>query len=204
MTSDGGVSTGGPVGGTPVPVAELRTEPASISACVSVYSAVKVAFSPGASVTGPGVIGPRSPEPVKSASTGATSFSVKLPVLVTRNEYVTFCPTVNEDASVTSELFTMVRAGSCTAGISTSEGGESTGGPVGGVPEATAAFEIEPASTSACVTVYSAVKVARWPGIRPSTDAGVKADSSPEPENSVSEGATSFSVTFPVFSTRNE
>jgi hypothetical protein len=40
---DGGLITGGPVGGVPVDVAESFTDPASRSAWVTVYVAVKVA-----------------------------------------------------------------------------------------------------------------------------------------------------------------
>jgi hypothetical protein len=56
--------------------------------------------------------------------------------------------TVVGDADFTSEM-----AGEDSAGTVTFEGGESTGGPLGGVPVALAMFVMEPASTSACVTV---------------------------------------------------
>ena len=77
---------------------------------------------------------------------------VTLPVLVTRNVYVTTSPaavTVVGDAD-----FTTVNAAVCVTGTVTDDGGD-TGAvtPAGGVPVAVAVLAIEPASMSAWVTV---------------------------------------------------
>jgi hypothetical protein len=86
VTVDGG-DTGAvtPTGGTPVAVAVLATEPASMSACVTVYVAVHSTLSPGA--TGPGghVATGAIPVPLKSTSLMAGSVTVTSPVLVTVN-----------------------------------------------------------------------------------------------------------------------
>ncbi|MEO3814741.1 hypothetical protein ABGB17_37580 [Sphaerisporangium sp. B11E5] len=56
-------------------------------------------------------------------------------------------PTVLGDA-----VFSNDRLGAGVTVTVTVEGADDTAGPVGGVPEATAVFTIEPASTSAWVT----------------------------------------------------
>ena len=74
-----------------------------------------------------------------------------------------------------------------------------TVGPAGEVPVAVAVFTIDPASTSACVTVYVAVHVVDAVGAR--VEAGqVTADRL----GSGSLTATALSVTLPVFVTANE
>ncbi len=70
--------TGAPVGGVPATSAVLTTDPASTSAWVSVYEAVQVVFSPGASVVTGQVTVPTV------ASSMAIACRVTLPVLVTR------------------------------------------------------------------------------------------------------------------------
>jgi hypothetical protein len=111
--------------------------------------AVQVSASPGARLTGPvgQVIAERVPDPEKFESVTVGSVSVTLPVLVTRNEYVTFSPTA---AAVTSAVFFTVIPG--VAGIVTvdDDGVDGTGVvDPGGVPSAVAVFVSVPASTSA-------------------------------------------------------
>ena len=52
-----------------------------------------------------------------------------------------------------SAVFTSVIAGATGAGIVTSEGGDTVLGPLGGSPATVALFVIDPASTSAWVSV---------------------------------------------------
>ena len=87
----------------------------------------------------------------------AGSVMVTLPVLVTWNVYVTTSPAADTVVGV-ADLVT-VNAAVCVAGTVTDDGGD-TGGvtPAGGVPVAVAVLVTEPASTSACVTVYVAVQ----------------------------------------------
>ncbi|MEO3814735.1 hypothetical protein ABGB17_37550, partial [Sphaerisporangium sp. B11E5] len=83
----------------------------------------------------------------------------------------------------------------------TVEAADDTAGPDGGVPDATAVFTTEPASTSACVTTYVPVQVADSCGASVvtghETTGGV-----PVPENDVSAAETPVSVSFPVLTTR--
>ena len=74
--------TSGPVGGVPVAVAALSTDPASRSACVITYSAVQTSCSPGASVTG---CAQSSADRPGSGSVIDTPVSVTLPVFVAVN-----------------------------------------------------------------------------------------------------------------------
>ena len=77
---------------------------------------------------------------------------VTLPVLVTRNEYVTVSPAAVIVAGVA--VFTTVRIGAGGTATVAVEGSEITGVvDPGGVPCAVAVFVTEPASTSACVAV---------------------------------------------------
>ena len=79
--------TGSPTGGVPSAVAELTTCPASTSDWRSVYEAVHVVCSPGASVeTGQETV-------PSSGSLTPTEVSVTLPVFVTTNEYGRVEPT---------------------------------------------------------------------------------------------------------------
>src|SRR4051794_19115981 len=103
--------------------------------------------SPGANVVPGHVTGESEPEPVKNRSTTTTSVSVTFPVFVTRNEYVTLSSTTS---STLSADLTSAIEGAGSEGTSTVEGGESTGGPLGGVPVVVAVFDIKPESTSAC------------------------------------------------------
>ena len=82
-------------------------------------------------------------------STTAASVRVTLPVFVTRNVYVTVSPATS---CVLSADFTIVIAGDCVAVMLTSDGPDTTGSPVGGVPVDVAEFLMRPASTSACCT----------------------------------------------------
>ena len=74
--------TAAPTGGVPVTVAVLVNDPASTSACVTVYDAVQVVDAPGAKVA----TGHTTADRPGSGSATATDESVTLPVLVTRNE----------------------------------------------------------------------------------------------------------------------
>jgi hypothetical protein len=71
--------------------------------------------------------------------------------LVTANVYVTVSPTADTDAGLAD--FTIDNAGFCVTGTDAVDGGDVTGGPVGGVPVAVAESLIDPLSRSACVTM---------------------------------------------------
>ena len=73
------------------------------------------------------------------------------PVFVTANVYVTVSPTADTDAGLAD--FTIDNAGLCVTGTDAVDGGDVTGGPVGGVPVAVAESLIDPLSRSACVTM---------------------------------------------------
>src|SRR5947199_48642 len=89
VTVEGGVVTGGPVGGVPVAVAESLTLPQSRSACVTVYVAVQTSLAPDASVLD-GQVGPLVSVPGTAglvwASVTDTFVRVTLPMLVTKKE----------------------------------------------------------------------------------------------------------------------
>nr|WP_234327257.1 hypothetical protein [Streptomyces sp. NRRL WC-3742] len=88
-------------------------------------------------------------------------------------------------------------------GTSVREGGDTGGGPLGGVPVAVAAFVTLPASTSAWVTEYIAVQVTFAPGAMDFEASGhVMAGFVPVPEKLVSFTVTSARVTLPVLVTR--
>ena len=75
------------VGVLPLAVAVLTTDPASTSACVSVYVFVQVVVAPGASeLTGQLTV-------PTFGSVTPTLVSVTLPVFFTRNEYAIVAPT---------------------------------------------------------------------------------------------------------------
>jgi hypothetical protein len=86
---DGADVTAGPVGGVPDDVAVLVTVPASMSACVTVYVPVQVVESRGARVVTGQLITGGVPVPENAVSVADTPVRVALPVLVSRNEYVT-------------------------------------------------------------------------------------------------------------------
>ena len=87
FAAEGSEVTGSPVGGVPVAVAELSTEPASTSACCTTYVAVQSMNSSGERVRSAGhVTADSEPAPVNSPSATEASVSVTLPVFVTRNE----------------------------------------------------------------------------------------------------------------------
>jgi hypothetical protein len=115
---------------------------------------VQVVDAPGANVV-TGHVGPELNATAGAACTSATDTPCKvtLPVLVTRNEYVITCPTV--DTEDLSADFTIDRPGSGVAGTVTSDGvdgGMSVVEP-GGVPVAVAESFTLPLSRSAWVTV---------------------------------------------------
>ena len=81
--------------------------------------------------------------------------------------------------------FTIVSAGVWVAGTVADDGGDSAAPPLAMVPVATAVLVTEPASMSACVTVYVAVQSDAAPGA--SGPAGqVAIGGVPVPENAVS------------------
>jgi hypothetical protein len=71
------------------------------------------------------------------------------------------------------------------------------------VPDATPVFVIEPASMSACVTVYVPVQVTDAPGATDVSGHEITGGV-PVPENAVSAALTPVSVVFPVLVTTNE
>ncbi|MDH2430925.1 hypothetical protein, partial [Sphaerisporangium sp. TRM90804] len=83
------------------------------------------------------------------------------------------------------------------------DGSELTAGPVGGVPDATAVFTTEPASTSACVVTYEPVHVVAACGASVVTG-HVTTGGVPVPENDVSAAPTPVSVVLPLFTTLYE
>ena len=136
--------TAAPLGGVAEAVAELKTWPASTSACVSVYVPVHVVDTPGARLAA------GQDTALISASVTPTLVSVTLPALVTRNVYGIVEPAVLPVA--VPEVFFSVITGVRVivvvvfAVVVTAE-------PVGGVPDALAELFTTPASTSPWVTV---------------------------------------------------
>ncbi|MFF3443383.1 hypothetical protein [Streptosporangium sp. NPDC002721] len=98
-------------------------------------------------------------------------------------------------------VFNNARLGTGSAVTVTVDGSEVIGGPVGGVPEATAVFTIEPASTSACVVTYVLVQVVEASGASVATGQ-VTTGGAPVPENAVSATPTPVNVALPVLTTR--
>ncbi|SNT64887.1 hypothetical protein SAMN05216276_11423 [Streptosporangium subroseum] len=98
-------------------------------------------------------------------------------------------------------VFSTDRLGAEVAVTVAVDGSEVTAGPVGGVPEATAVFTTEPASTSACVVTYVPVHVVEVCGANVVTG-HVTADGVPVPENAVSTTTTPVNVALPVLTTK--
>ncbi|MFF3443381.1 hypothetical protein [Streptosporangium sp. NPDC002721] len=98
-------------------------------------------------------------------------------------------------------VFNNARLGTGSAVTVTVDAADATAGPVGGVPEATAVFTIEPASTSAWVTVYVPVHVVVACGTSVVTG-HVTTGGAPVPENAVSATPTPVNVALPVLTTR--
>ena len=175
-----------PAGDVPAAVAVLTIDPASTSAWVTVYVAAHVVDAPGASVAAGHVIADRP----GSGSVTPTALNVTLPVFVTTNEYVTTLPTpgtgVADLASAIDGVSTTVTAADAVSVTST---------PPGEVPVTVAVFAIEPASRSACVTVYVAVQVVRAPGASVVTGQVIA-----DRPGSGSATTIGSSVTLPVFS----
>ncbi len=146
MARDGVEVTGTPAGDTPDAVAESWMEPKSRSVWVIVWMPVQVVDAPGANddtgqVTVTGVDG------AVAVSVTESEVSVTLPVLVTRKEYVTCCPTV--EYTVGDAVLPIVTAAVGVAVTVADDGVELTLAPAGDVPEAVAVSTIEPLSTSA-------------------------------------------------------
>ena len=184
--------TGGPAGGVPDAVAVLASDPASMSACVTVYVAVHVVDTPGANVA----TGHETADRPGNASDTPTDVSVTLPVFVTTNEYETVAPASVTEAGDTD--LAMAIDGVRTV-VTVSASVSVTVEPLGADPVTVAVFAIDPASMFACVTVYDAVQVVEAPGA--SDDTGQV--------TAVSPGIGSFTTTdvrstLPVFVTGNE
>jgi hypothetical protein len=97
-------------------------------------------------------------------------------------------------------VFTTVNPGAGVAVTVTVDGAEVTAGPVGGVPEATVVFTLDPASMSACVVTYVPVHVVVACGAKVATGQ-VITGGVPVPENAVSAAPTPVSVALPVLTT---
>ncbi|MFF3443356.1 hypothetical protein [Streptosporangium sp. NPDC002721] len=97
-------------------------------------------------------------------------------------------------------VFSNARPGAGTAVTVAVDGSDATGGPVGGVPEATAVFTTEPASMSACVIVYVLVQVVDACGANVVTG-HVTTGGTPAPENTVFVTPTPVSVVLPELTT---
>ncbi|MFF3443370.1 hypothetical protein [Streptosporangium sp. NPDC002721] len=100
-------------------------------------------------------------------------------------------------------VFNNARPGTAAAVTVTVDGSDATGGPVGGVPDATAVFTITPASMSACVVTYVLVQVIDACGANVATG-HVTTGGAPDPENDVSATPTPVNVTLPVLTTTYE
>ncbi|MFF3443352.1 hypothetical protein [Streptosporangium sp. NPDC002721] len=98
-------------------------------------------------------------------------------------------------------VFNNARLGATTIVTVDVDGSDATGGPVGGVPEATAVFTTEPESMSACVIVYVLVQVVVACGASVVTGQLITAGG-PEPEKDVSATLKAVSVVLPVLTTR--
>jgi hypothetical protein len=198
---DGSEVTAGPDGGVPDAVAVFVIEPASMSACVTVYVPVQVMDACGAKVdTGHESTG-GVPVPENDVSAALTFVSVVLPVLVTRAEYVTVWPAVvTADGEAVFSTASPGDAGTVTVAV---DGFDVTAGPDGGVPDAVAVSVTPPASTSACVIVYVPEQVVDAPGANVVTGQETTGGG-PEPENDVSAAFTFVSVELPVLVTMNE
>ncbi|MDT4934161.1 MAG: hypothetical protein QOK11_2053 [Pseudonocardiales bacterium] len=195
-----------PVPPEPDTVATFATLPALTSSAVIVCDAtVQVIDCPGARLVAGQVTVP---------AVGSETWMlviVTVPRFVTMSVQSTRSPAPMTPSSLTSTpcaCFTSPNF--LTGGIVTVlvDGGEVTGGPVGGMPVPVAVLVIEPAFTSAWVTTYVAVHVADAPGAReaivappPGHDSG---DNVPVPVNEVSFTVTPVRVTLPVLVTRNE
>ena len=205
VTDDGSDVSGVLDGGTPVATAVFSSTPSSTSAWVSVYVAVHVTCAPGASDAAPDGQEGTGAEPVPENDVSVTvmSVSVTLPVFVTTNEYVSSCPDVYESGSDGEACFASEMPGAASTVTVADDGVELRAGPVGGRPDATAVFDTEPSSTSACVSTYEAVHVTAAPGA--SVVAGQVAEGAvPVPENAVSVTPTPVRVTLPVLLIRYE
>ena len=115
--------------------------------------------TPAGTVTATHVNPVTAPAGATCVSTGATVVRVWLPVFVTVNVSVMTSPTALTLTGLAD--FTVVNEFVGVTGTATGfDGGLITGGPVGGVPVDVAESFTDPASRSACVTAYVAVKVA--------------------------------------------
>ncbi|MFF3443350.1 hypothetical protein [Streptosporangium sp. NPDC002721] len=98
-------------------------------------------------------------------------------------------------------VFSNARLGAGTAVTVAVDESDATGGPVGGVPDATAVFTTVPASMSACVVTYVLVHVVDACGASVVTG-HVTTGGAPDPENDVSTTLKAVNVALPVLTTR--
>jgi hypothetical protein len=202
---EGAEVTAAPVGGVPDAVAVLLTDPASISAWVTVYVAVHVTCAPGAIELAPAghVAALNDPVPENAPSFTPTPCNVTFPVFVTTNEYVTPWPAA--DTLVGNTDFDTLNPGAAAAVNTTVDAADVSVAPDGSFAETVAVFDTDPASTSACVTRYVAVHVTCAPGAIDAAPAGHDtADNDPDPVNTPSCTTAFVNVTLPVFVIKNE
>ena len=158
-------------------------------------------FAPGARVVTGQLIADTIPVPLNAVSLITKLVNVTLPVLVTTNEYEIGTPALPAVVGVTD--FTNDNDGAGGIVTTAVDGGDVTGGPVGGVPVAVAVFVTNPACASACVNTYDAVHVVLAPGARVVTGHTI-ADNVPVPVNTLSLITRLDNVTFPVLVAKNE
>ena len=139
---------------------------------------------------------------MKFPSTGVTSVRVTLPVLVTRNEKVTFCPAVVNEAKLAD--FTTDNAGFGSLGTVTFDDGDT-----GGAAARRGAGGGRGVADLPGVHIRLRHRVRRGaghraPGANDAAPAGhTGADTVPDPVNTPSTGCTSVRVTLPVLVTTN-
>ncbi len=133
------------------------TEPASTSACVTVYGAVQVVDAPGASVEVGQVIVSGGPAGAVSGPVTSIVESETLPVLRTRKDQVAVCPAAVAEAGLTDVV--SATSGPCAVAMVTDDSFEGRCSPIGPTPVVTAVSLMLPLSRSAWVTVYVAAQV---------------------------------------------
>ena len=190
-----------PVGVLPLVVAVFTTEPASTSACVSVYLAVAVTDCVGAStpvVPGQEPAGIVSGAAPRSGSRRSTEVRVTLPEFVMTKVYSTWSPATAPPTSAPD--FSTWMPGAAASGTSASST-LWTRTSVGEEPEAVAVFAVCPASTSAWVSVYVAVPWTLCPGASRPAAPGQAGNEMVESPDFGSLTPTPSRVTLPLFVT---
>jgi len=151
---------------------------------------------PGAKVVAEQVTA-TGPEGATCTSVTAKPDSVTLPVFSSANVYVTTCPT-DETVAGAADLASDNDAFDSAVTVA-GDGSDVTLGPDGGVPDAVAESTIDPASISACVTVYDPVHVVDPPGANVVT--GHDTDTAVAGAVATSATDTPVNVTLPVLRT---